>query len=129
MNESTRLDVVGRPARRKDAGEKVRGKAGYTTDISLPGMLHAKVLRSAIAHARLAGIDASAARELPGVHAVLTRDEIGDDIAPTYGYFIKDQPIVALDKVRYQGDTVAAVAAETEAIADAALRLIEVEYE
>ena len=129
MNESARLEVVGRPARRKDARDKVRGKAGYTTDISLPGMLHAKALRSAIAHARLVGIDASAARGLPGVHAVLTRDGIGDDIAPTYGYFIKDQPIVALDKVRYEGDIVAAVAAETEAIADAALRLIEVEYE
>src|SRR5690606_20756015 len=64
----------------------------------------------------------------PGVRAVLTRDDLAD-VAPTYGYFIKDQPIVALDRVRYVGDTVAAVAADTEAQAAAALALIDVVYE
>ncbi|MDA0241345.1 MAG: molybdopterin-dependent oxidoreductase, partial [Proteobacteria bacterium] len=64
-----------------------------------------------------------------GVHAVLTRDELTDDIAPTYGYFIKDQPIVAMDKVRYEGDIVAAVAAEDEASANRALATIKVVYQ
>ena len=65
---------------------------------------------------------------MPGVHAVVTRDELGG-LNPTYGYFIKDQPIVAMDKVRYVGDTVAAVAAETELQAVAALEKIQVTYE
>ncbi|MCB2041036.1 MAG: hypothetical protein KDH48_09715, partial [Rhodoferax sp.] len=66
------LQVVGRSAPRKDAHDKVTGRAQYTTDIVLPGMLHAKVLRSARAHARIVAIDASAARQLPGVHRVVT---------------------------------------------------------
>lgn len=122
------LKIVGAPLPRVDARDKVTGAAVYTVDVDLPGMLHAKVLRSPHAHARVLSIDAAKARAAPGVHAVLTRDELADT-KPTYGYFIKDQPIVALDKVRYVGDTVAAVAAETEAQAVAALALIDVHYE
>jgi CO/xanthine dehydrogenase Mo-binding subunit len=113
---------------RVDAPAKVTGTARYTADVRLPGMLHAKVLRSPHAHARLVSVDASRARALPGVYAVLTRDEL-DGVAPGYGYFIKDQPVVAVDKVRYAGDVVAAVAAENEATALAALEQITVEYE
>lgn len=123
------LRVVGHSAPRKDAVEKVSGRAVYSTDIALPGMLHAKVLRSSRAHARIVSIDTVAARALPGVRAVLTGADIPVHVMPFYGYFIKDQPIVALDKVRYRGDIVCAVAADSEAIAVAALRLIDVEYE
>ena len=128
MTGARDLAVVGADLPRTDAAAKVTGAARYTVDVDLPGMLHAKVLRSPHAHARVASIDASKARAAPGVHAVLTRDDLAG-LNPTYGYFIKDQPIVAIDKVRYVGDTVAAVAAETEAQAVAALGLIEVGYE
>ena len=129
MNEvSPILHVVGQDLARTDAVPKTTGTATYTVDISFPGMLHAKVLRSPHAHARITAIDASAARNMPGVHAVVTRDDL-DGLNPTYGYFIKDQPIVAIDKVRYIGDTVAAVAAETELQAVAALERITVEYD
>ncbi len=121
--------TIGSDGPRVDAWEKVTGAAQYTTDIQRPGMLHAKLLRSNIAHGKLVSIDATKARRAPGVHAVLTRDELDRVNSPVYGYFIKDQPIVAIDKVRYIGDTLAAVAAETEAEAEAALALIEVELE
>ena len=123
------LRVVGQSAPRKDALEKVTGRALYTTDIVMPGMLHAKVLRSARAHARILSIDVDAARQVAGVHRVVTGADIPQHIVPFYGYFIKDQPIVAQDKVRYIGDIVCAVAAETEAAAIAALRLVQVTYE
>ena len=129
MNEvSPNFQVVGHDFDRKDAVPKTTGKATYTVDLSFPGMLHAKVLRSPHAHARIISIDGSKARGMPGVHAVVTRDDL-DGLNPTYGYFIKDQPIVAIEKVRYIGDTVAAVAAETELQAVAALEQITVEYE
>lgn len=113
---------------RIDADAKVTGAARYTADLALPRMLHAKVLRSFHAHARLDGIDARRAAALPGVAAIVTRDDL-KGLNATYGYFIKDQPIVAVDKVRYIGDMVAAVAAESEEIAVRALALIEVRYE
>ena len=129
MNKvSPDLHVVGQRSARKDAVPKTTGTATYTVDVSFPGMLQAKVLRSPHAHARITSIDASAAREMPGVHAVITRDDL-DGLNPTYGYFIKDQPIIAMDKVRYIGDAVAAVAAETELQAVAALERITVEYD
>ncbi len=129
MNEiSPNLHAVGQRSIRKDAVPKTTGAATYTVDVSFPGMLQAKVLRSPHAHARVISIDAAAARSMPGVHAVITRDDLAG-LNPTYGYFIKDQPIVAMDKVRYIGDTVAAVAAETELQAVAALEQITVEYE
>ena len=123
------LKQVGVSAPRKDALDKVSGGATYTTDISLPGMLHAKVLRSPRAHARIVGIDAAAARRMPGVRAVLTHADIPANVMPIYGYYIKDQPLVAVDRVRYIGDIVCAVAADTEAEAVAALQTIVVRYE
>lgn len=114
--------------RRRDAPEKTTGRAQYAADIALPGMLHAKVLRSARRHARIVSIDASAARAIPGVRAVLTGDTLPAGIMPYYGYFIKDQPIVAIDRVRYEGDIVAAVAADTETVAVTALDAIRVTY-
>jgi CO/xanthine dehydrogenase Mo-binding subunit len=110
-----------------DGPTKVSGAAVYTADIELPGMLYARALRSTYPHARLTRVDASKAARLPGV-TVLTRDDLaGTD--PFYGVVVRDQPIVAIDKVRYVGDIVAAVAAEERDLAEEALDLIEVEYE
>ncbi|MCR0990067.1 hypothetical protein [Streptomyces albidoflavus] len=114
------LTSVGRTERRHDAVLKTTGAARYTADITLPGMLHAKVLRSPHAHARIVSLDASRARAVPGVRAVLTRDELGE--TPGYGFFVKDQPVVARDRVRYAGDV---VAADDEAAALAALAVEE----
>jgi CO/xanthine dehydrogenase Mo-binding subunit len=128
MTASPQFRALGAPLPRLDADAKITGAARYAADLALPRMLHAKVLRSPHPHARVKRIDARRARTLAGVSAVVTRDELAG-LNPTYGYFIKDQPIVAIDKVRYIGDMVAAVAAESEAIALAALARIEVGYE
>jgi CO/xanthine dehydrogenase Mo-binding subunit/aerobic-type carbon monoxide dehydrogenase small subunit (CoxS/CutS family) len=113
---------------RLDGREKVRGEPIYTADLERPGMLYGKILRSPMPHARIERIDIAAAQRLPGVVAVLTRDDLRD-INPYYGPLVKDQAILALDRVRYEGDPVAAVAAESVEIAETALRLIQVEYE
>lgn len=120
---------VGVNVHRRDAAAKVTGAARYATDMELPGMLHAKALRSPHAHAIIKHIDVTHARQAPGVHAVLTYTDFPAHFMPVYGYNIKDQPIVAKDRVRYIGDIVCAVAAESEAQAVAALELIRVEYE
>jgi CO/xanthine dehydrogenase Mo-binding subunit len=120
--------VAGTDARRVDGIEKVTGKALYTGDLQLPGMAYAKILRSPLAHARLVKVDASNAMGMNGVIATLTRDNI-KHLNYKYGATYKDQSIVAVDKVRYAGDPVAAVLAESPAIAEQALDLIEVEYE
>jgi CO/xanthine dehydrogenase Mo-binding subunit len=120
--------VAGTNAHRVDGVEKVTGKAIYTSDIQLPGMAHARILRSPVAHAKLMKVDASKAREMPGVIATLARDDI-KTFNYKYGATYKDQSIVAVDKVRYVGDPVAAVAADDAATAEAALELIEVDYE
>jgi CO/xanthine dehydrogenase Mo-binding subunit len=117
---------VGIPSPRVESQQKVGGSAIYAVDVALPQMLWAKVLRSPLAHARIRKIDASKALEVPGVHAVLT----GIDLAGArIGKKIVDMPLLAEDVVRYAGEKVAAVAAESEAIAAAAVDLIEVEYE
>ena len=109
-----------------DAKEKVTGKAKYVDDLTFPGMLHAKILRSPHPHARIVSIDTSKAAALPGVHAVIT----AADCPPNkFGLDVADVNILAVDKVRYVGDEVAAVAAETEEIAEEAIRLIDVQYE
>jgi CO/xanthine dehydrogenase Mo-binding subunit len=124
---STRLQVgVARP--RRDAREKLRGEAQFVGDLLVPRMLHGRVLRSPIAHGRIVSIDASAAERIPGVVCVLTGADLAD-IDPYYGHAIKDRPIVAIDKVRFHGEQVAAVAAETPAAAAAAVEAIVVEYE
>jgi CO/xanthine dehydrogenase Mo-binding subunit len=117
---------VSRP--RKDGHEKLAGQAQYIGDMEMAGMLHGKVLRSPFAHARIRSIDTSRALEMEGVAAVLTGADL-DDIEPYYGHAIKDRPIVALDRVRFAGEPVAAVAASDEPTAEAAVRAIEVEYE
>src|ERR1051325_8399 len=128
MSSSSTYSVVGKNARRIDGIEKVTGKAIYTGDIDLPGMAYAKILRSPVAHARLVRIDGSKAAQLSGVVTVLTRDDIRE-FNYLYGATYKDQSIVAVDKVRYVGDPVAAVLADTPEIAEEALTLIDVEYD
>src|SRR5919106_6119981 len=128
MRKAAAYSTLGKNAHRVDGIEKVTGKAVYTGDIALPGMAYAKILRSPVAHAKLLKVDASRAANLMGVIAVLTRDEI-KDLDYRYGATYKDQSIVAVDKVRYVGDPVAAVLAEDPALAEQALDLIEVEYD
>ena len=122
------LRVVGQPVPRVDGLEKVTGRARYVTDLVIPGMAHAKVLRSPYAHARVRRVDVTRARARPGVLAALC----GADLTwcePYYGPAYRDRPVLAIDVARYEGEPVAAVAAVDEATADAALDLIEVEYE
>ncbi len=121
------FQVIGRRLRRTDGVAKSTGRAVYTDDISLPGMLHGKILRSPHPHARILSIDVSKALALEGVHAVVT----GSDMPETYGIlpWARDEYALCIDKVRYVGDGVAAVAALDEETANQALDLIEVEYE
>jgi CO/xanthine dehydrogenase Mo-binding subunit len=125
------LADIGKTFRRLDYETKVTGKAQYLADMIVPGMCHGKILRSPYPHARIKKIETAKARKVPGVVAVLTRDDILHDegIEPYYGPVFKDQTILAVEKVRHVGDPVAAVAALTVDAADEALRLIEVEYE
>ena len=104
--------VIGRSVPRVDGRPKVTGRADYVGDLKLPGMLHAAVLRSPHPHARLKKVDAGEARRVPGVRAVVTGADLlrMDDVQPRYGPAFKDQPIVAIDKVRHVGEAVAAVA-------------------
>ncbi|MDE0343985.1 MAG: molybdopterin-dependent oxidoreductase, partial [Deltaproteobacteria bacterium] len=128
MAKAAKHQVIGKSHHRVDGVVKATGKAVYAMDLELPGMLHAKVLRSPFPHARLVRVDATKAAALPGVVTVLTRETL-DGMNPYFGSAYKDQTIVALDKVRYDGDPVAAVAANDEATAAEALALIETEYE
>ncbi|MFQ5852916.1 MAG: xanthine dehydrogenase family protein molybdopterin-binding subunit [Candidatus Binatia bacterium] len=128
MSKAQSLRSVGSAYPRVDGEAKITGKALYTVDLELPGMTHGKILRSPYPHARLLKIDASKAERLPGVVAVLTREDLSS-LNPYYGAAYKDQPIVATDKVRYVGDPVAAVAAVDEGSAEEALTLIDVSYE
>ena len=127
LDEAPAESFMGHPTRRLDAPGKVTGAIKYAADLFLPNMLHMQVLRSPHAYARIVRIDTTKARALPGVEAVLTSEDVpGVD---NFGVFIEDQPIMARGVVRYVGEGVAAVAAETVDIARAALALIEVEYE
>jgi CO/xanthine dehydrogenase Mo-binding subunit len=114
-----------------DAWERVTGRIPYTIDVTQPGMLHAGLLRSTEAHARLVRVDVSRARALRGVVAVLTSaDLVGrPDVFPYMGPVYRDQPILAIDRVRHVGEPIAAVAAVDLDTVRAALDLIEVEYE
>ena len=94
------LADIGKTFRRLDYETKVTGRALYLADMNVPGMCHGKILRSPFPHARINGIDASKALKVPGVMAVLTRDDILHDegIEPYYGPVFKDQTIVAVEK-------------------------------
>ncbi|MDI2075908.1 CO/xanthine dehydrogenase Mo-binding subunit [Bradyrhizobium japonicum] len=112
---------------RSDLIEKVTGRAEYVTDLTVPGMLHGFVVRSPAVHARIASIDSRVARAMDGVVDVL----IGEDVASfgNWGVVLKDRPIIATDRVRYVGEPVAVVIAETIEIAENAAELVDVEYD
>jgi 4-hydroxybenzoyl-CoA reductase alpha subunit len=119
--------VIGRRHRKVDGLGKATGRAVYTDDLALPGMLHAKILRSPHAHARILGVDTAAAEAMPGVHATL----VGAELPARYGIipWTPDEQALAADKARFVGDGVAAVAATDEDTANAALRRIRVEWD
>ena len=125
-NRNKPMNIVGNATPRVEGHEKVAGHAIFAVDMTLPGMLWGKVLRSPIAYGRIRRIDVSQALQLPGVKAILT----GNDLRGLrIGRRIEDMPILAEDVVRFIGEKVAAIAAESEFIAEEALNLIEVEYE
>jgi len=119
--------LIGTPMRKIEGLDKSTGRAIYTDDIVLPGMLHGKILRSPYPHARIVSVDVSEAEKLEGVHAVIT----GGDMPTKYGIipWTADEYPLCTDRVRYIGDAVAAVAAVDEDLAIRALELIRVEYE
>lgn len=118
---------IGQPTPRIENEDKVTGEALYSVDVQLPGMLHARVRHGAVQHARIVSVDTSAARALPGVHLVLTGDDVKGMLFGGRNY--KDVPVLAWDKVRFIGDRVAAVVADDRETAQNAIELIEVEYE
>jgi xanthine dehydrogenase molybdenum-binding subunit len=123
---------IGKNIKRVDALEKVIGEAQYTGDIEMQGMLHVKVMRSPVAHANIRSIKTDDAKSLPGVVAVITYMDVPDVEYSAANHpwpdDVKDKSILA-KKVRYVGDEIAAVAAETEEIAEKAIGLIDVDYE
>jgi len=127
LSDADGLHVLGRRNRKPEGMRKVTGREVYTDDLALPGMLHAKLLRSPHPHAHIVSLDAQRATEIPGVQAVIA----GSDMPTPYGIipWTRDEHALALDKVRYIGDAVACVAAVDEETANAALEAIEVRYE
>lgn len=123
MAEATNVDIA-----RKDAREKVTGRAVYTVDLRVPGMVDGFVLRSPHAHARIVSIDTAEAERVPGVLCVFTRADVAD-IDPHFGQAILDQPLIALDRARFVGEPVAVVVVADAAAAQEALGKIQVEYD
>jgi len=123
-------DIIGKPLPRVDGIEKVTGQAKFTVDMAMRGMLFGKFLRSPHPHAKLLSVNVEKAKKLPGVKAVITRDDVAGiryAFVDTPRYPADETPL-AVDKVRYIGDEVAAVAAIDPDTAEEAIRLIEVEY-
>ncbi len=121
------LRVIGKPLRKVDAAAKVTGQLRFADDLKLPRMLHMKLLRATVAHARIVAIDCSAASKMPGVVAIIT----GKDLPTPFGILpvSQDEHVLCPDKVRFLGDPVAAVAALEEEQALAACQAIRVQYE
>lgn len=130
------IRLVGRAVERMEDARFLAGSGTFADDLVREGMLHATILRSPVAHARIVGIDAAAALAMAGVHAVITAVDIGADIpviplrlAPLVEFEPFRQPVIARDKVRYVGEPIAVVVAETRALAEDALEAIEVRFE
>lgn len=111
---------------RVDGDSKVSGQAQYTADFTMPGMLWAAFVSSTVPHARIVSIDTAAAKELPGVHAVLTGNDIGEHY---FGRRLCDWPVLSYDRVKFVGEYVVAVAAETPQIAQHAAGLVDIVYD
>jgi CO/xanthine dehydrogenase Mo-binding subunit len=119
---------IGVAVPRRDGVAKVTGSARFTVDLGMPGLAHAKVLRSPYPHATIRSIDVTAARAHPGVIAVVTADDL-EDVHLVYGHAVADHPLIATGKVRFAGEPVVGVVAEDAVTAEEALRLVHVEYE
>ena len=127
--------LIGESVHRAEDFRFLKGAGSFVDDLKREGMLHAALLRSSVAHGRIRGIDARAARAMPGVHAVVTAQEIGDVPViplrlanlPEFKSYL--QPVIAKDKVRYVGEPIAVVVAETQGLAEDALEKIEVDIE
>ena len=122
-----RAGKVGERLLRDDAVPKVTGEFDYSSDLSAPGMLWGVTLRSPHAHARIVSVDLSKALTLPGVQAILTHADVPG--RKRYGLEFPDQPVLAIDRVRYVGEPVAVVAADHPEQARQALAAIAIEYE
>jgi CO/xanthine dehydrogenase Mo-binding subunit len=121
---------IGRSIPRLEARDKVTGRAEYTHLMRLPNMLYGKIFRSTVPHGRIKSVDVSAAKAMPGVFRVITADDVVKAIPnPYYGPAFHDQPILAMEKVRFVGEPVAIVLAADPHIAEAATQLITAEYE
>ena len=118
--------TIGLPIVRGEGPDKVSGKALYAADVSLPGMLWGRVLRSPFPHAKIISIDTSRARNMPGVHAVITAQDLPDR---RVGRLLRDIPVLARDRVLFVGEKVVAVAADDPDMAEEALLQVDVEYE
>ena len=119
---------VGASPWRSGGDTRVTGQQQYVADIHLPGELYAKLVTLPVARARIISIDTSAAMAVPGVRVVLTAADLPQPV-PRYGPQFKDRPVLAVGETKYHGEPVAAVAADTKAAAEAAARLVRVEYE
>src|SRR5215510_6452687 len=121
--------LVGSPVERLEDLRFLRGRGQYVDDLARGDMLHAAILRSSVAHGRIKSIDVSAARALAGVHSVVTAKEVLKILPdPFYGPAFHDQPVLAVDKVRYVGEPVAVVLASDPHVAEEAVHLISAEY-
>jgi len=128
--KSAQSGPIGSSIPRLEGQAKVTGRAEYVHNLRLPGMLHGKIARSTVAHGRIRRIDVTAARAVPGVHRILTAEDIRAVIPePYYGPAFHDQPILAVDKVRYAGEPVAVVLASDPHVAEEAAGRIVVDYE
>jgi CO/xanthine dehydrogenase Mo-binding subunit len=128
--QSTETPQVGRSVPRLESWLKVAGRAEYVHNLRLPGMLYGKIFRSTVAHGRIKRIDVSAAQALGGVYRVMTAEDVRKIVPePFYGPAFHDQPILAVDKVRYVGEPVAVVLASDPHVAEEAAHLISAEYE
>jgi len=128
--QSTETPQVGRSVPRLESWLKVTGRAEYVHNLRLPGMLYGKIFRSTVAHGRIRRIDVAAAQAVGGVHRVVTGEDIRALIPqPYYGPAFHDQPVLALDKVRYVGEPVAVVLAADPHVAEEAAHLIVAEYD
>lgn len=130
VHDPNSLAEVGRSVPRHESRDKVTGRAEYVHNLSVPGMLHAKVFRSTVAHGKILSIDTEEARAMDGVYAVLTGEDIRQLVPePYYGPAFHDQPVLAIDKVRYVGEPVAVVLASDPYLAAEAAELIYADYE
>ena len=133
---TTVLPAVGRPVRRLEDARRVRGEGTYVDDVHVPDMLHATVVRSPMAHARVRGLDASAARSAPGVEAILGAAELGEALRPIPVRLVPDERLLrylqrplATCRVRYVGEPLALVVARSRAAAEDAAERVEVDLE